>query len=515
MAKQLKKTTVTAKLLPLAQVRADMLVIGLYKNTKKLPKEFSSLDSAVGRAISNLLKLGDFTGKAYETAVLYTAGQLPCQRILIVGLGEEHSLQLKTLRQIAGTAARTADKLGTAKIALALHILSKNKFNLSDVGQAITEGVITGHYDFDDYLPDKGKSRQNNNLTATIVDTETAAARKLNAGCKIGNITAQAQNLSRMIANKPGNEINPLTLTREAKRIASESGLRCKIFDDKQLAKMKMNALLAVGSGSTHKSRLIMLEYLGRGRSGNTSKPDVAIVGKAITFDTGGLNLKPLTKMESQKYDKSGGCNVLSILAAAAQLKLHLHVVGLIPAAENMLSQTSYRPSDIIRTFSGKTVEILNPDAEGRIILCDALSYAAKLKPAVIIDSATLTDSCVVALGRNHAGLFSNNPTLQNKIETAALTSGELVWPMPCGEDYLDQMKSKVADLKNTSLTSAIGREGGACTAAAFLSQFVDDVPWAHIDHVGMSSTDKEKPYCTSGATGFGVRLVLEYLRSL
>ena len=264
MAKQLKKTTVTAKHLPLTQVKADMLVIGLYKDTKKLPKEFSSLDSAAGRVISNLLKLGDFTGKAQETAVLYTAGQLPCRRILIVGLGEEQSLQLNTLRQSAGTAARTSDKLGTAKIALALHTLSKNKFDLSNVGQAVTEGIIIGHYDFDDYLPAKGKPTQNNKLTATIVDAGTAAALKLNAGCKIGNITAQAQNFSRMIANKPGNEINPVTLTQQAKQIAAKTGLRCKIFDEKQLAKMKMNALLAVGSGSIHKSRLIMLEHLGR-----------------------------------------------------------------------------------------------------------------------------------------------------------------------------------------------------------------------------------------------------------
>jgi leucyl aminopeptidase len=272
---------------------------------------------------------------------------------------------------------------------------------------------------------------------------------------------------------------------------------------------MKMNAILAVGGGSASKPRLIMLEHNGR-RSAKVAAPDAIIVGKAITFDTGGISIKPSPNMETMKYDKSGGCNVLGILTGAAQLKLPQRIIGLIPAAENMPSHTSYRPGDIIRTYSGKTVEVQNTDAEGRMILCDALHYAAKMKPKAIVDMATLTGACVIALGEHNAGLFSNNDPLRKAIEKAAHTSGESVWHLPSGEEYLEQMKSKMADLKNV-----IGREGGASTAAAFLGAFVDKTPWAHIDIAAVADTEKPKPYRAPGATGFAVRLVLEYLRSL
>jgi leucyl aminopeptidase len=510
MARQPKKTTVTVEKNSLEKVRADMLALGLFKDTKRLPAELATLDKAAGQVISNLLKLGDFTGAANQTAVLYTNGSLPYRRILLVGLGDKKSFRLDTLRQAAGAAARTADNLGAARLAMALHSLIGEKLDLELVGQAVTEGAIAGHYDYQDYLPVSKDSKEVQNLRISLIDRKAAAVRKLNAGRKIGITLAEAQNRARMIDNKPGNEINPPSLARQAQKLARQYGLKCKIFDDKQLANMKMNAILAVGGGSASKPRLIMLEYNGRRRAARDSAPDAVIVGKAITFDSGGISIKPSANMETMKYDKSGGCNVLGILTGVAQLKLPLNVVGLIPAAENLPSHTSYRPGDIIRTYSGKTVEVQNTDAEGRMILCDALHYAAKMKPKAIVDMATLTGACVIALGEHNAGLFSNNEPLRKAIERAARTSGESVWHLPSGEEYLEQMKSKMADLKNVS-----GREGGACTAAAFLGAFVDDTPWAHIDIAAVADTDKAKPYRAGGATGFAVRLVLEYLRTI
>ena len=512
MAPYYLKTIVTAAQSYLPQVRSDMLVLGLYEDTKTLPEPLTALDQAAGGIISQLIKLGDFTGKANETALLYCNSDLPCRRILLVGLGQKKSLSLNTLRQAAGTAARQADKLATAQIALAMHILTDSKFPPELIGQALAEGAIIGRYNFKDYLtPGNQKSKQIQTLRITIVDPKASIIRKINTGCKVGTALGEAQNLTRSIANKPGNEINPPTLAQVAQRLARQFGLRCKVFDDKQLLKIKMNTILAVGGGSASKPRLIMLEYDGRrGRPKTDGPANAVIVGKAITFDSGGLSLKPSGAMESMKFDKSGGCNVLGILTGAAQLKLPLHIIGLIPAAENLPSHTSYRPGDIVRTYSGKTVQIDNTDAEGRLILCDALSYAARLKPAAIVDMATLTGACVVALGEHHAGLFSNNTALQRKLENAAQAGGEGLWPMPSGPDYLEQMKSKIADLKNTG-----GREGGACTAAAFLGEFVENKPWAHIDIAAVADTDKEKPYRGIGSTGFAVRLVLEYLRSL
>ncbi|MCP4709480.1 MAG: leucyl aminopeptidase [Planctomycetes bacterium] len=500
------KTSITVSKSPLHQARAEMLVLGIYKDTKKIPNCYTAVDKASHQAVTKLLKTGDFTANPNETTLLYHTGKLPCQRILLVGLGDKKSLKTNTLRQAAGTATRIAGKLNNVKINLALHPIIDTKIDPQTIGQALAEGIIIARYSFNDYLKNDDKSKNTKALNVNILEPKTSLFPKLNAGRKIGFNLANAQNRSRMIANKPGNEINPPTLAKSAQKMARDCGLKCKIFDDKQLAVMKMNAILAVGSGSASKPRLIMLEY--QGRKAAKKAIDVVVVGKAITFDSGGISIKPSANMGAMKFDKSGGCNVLGIMTGLADLKLPLNVIGLIPTAENLPSHTSYRPGDIIKTYSGKTVEIDNTDAEGRLILCDALTYATKMKPSVILDMATLTGACVVALGEHQAGLFTNNPGLQKKLEKASETSGEPVWPLPCGEEYLEQMKSKVADLKNTG-----SRWGGASTAAAFLGAFVNDITWAHFDVAGVADTDKEKPYQSIGGTGFIVRLVLEYLR--
>ncbi len=507
MGKKTKQTAVTVANVSAGEYKSELLILGLFSGTKKLPAGYEDIDKAVGGVLSELVELGDFSGKANETILLYPKSIKNVKRILIVGLGDREKFDLNILRQAAGTAVRVAERIGAEKCSLALHVLAGDEFAYDEIGQAIAEGAIVGRYAFKDYVSqsdDKDK-KDISNMTITITESSLRVAKELKKGCSVGVIIGESQNQTRMIANKPGNEINPATLAKEAEKLARKWGLKCRVFDEKALAKLKMNAILAVGSGSVNRPRLIMLEHIG---NKNKKTPDIAVVGKAITFDSGGICLKPSSGMEAMKFDKSGGCAVLGIMEAVARLKLKLNVIGLIPSAENMPSQTSYRPGDIIRTYSGKTVEVQNTDAEGRMILSDALNYVAKMKPRAIIDMATLTGACVIALGTHHAGLFSNDDELAELLIGAGRRSGEKLWRLPCGEEYLEQMKSKVADLKNIG-----GREGGPCTAAAFLGEFVEGLPWAHIDIAGMADTNEEKPYRNIGATGFPVRMILEYLR--
>ncbi len=508
MAKE-PKITVAVNVMDPAKFKGDLLAISLLEDTKQLTAEYRELDRSLNSALTQLLKLGDFKAKPNETTILYPTGKSGCPRILVVGLGKRKDLKLNILRQAAGTAFRQAAKLGAARCGLALHLpAAPEKLDPEQIAQVITEGAIFGSYNYKDHISTTSDTPKTSAASSlTLLEPDPRRAAKMKKGAAAGQIIADAQNRARMIANRPGCEINPPLLAKEAQKIARQADLQCTIFDEKKLAKMKMNAILAVGSGSASKPRLTVLKYNGRK---GLKMIDVVVIGKAITFDSGGLSLKPSEHMESMKFDKSGGCNTIAILTAAARLKLPLNIVGLIPSAENLPSHTSYRPGDIITTYSGKTIEVQNTDAEGRIILSDALAYAAEMKPKAIIDMATLTGACMVALGHHNAGLFGNNDALKLQLQAAAQFSGEPVWPMPSGPDYLEQMKSKVADLKNVG-----GRPGGSCTAAAFLGEFVGDVPWAHIDIAATADADQEKPYRTHGATAYGVRLVLEYLRGL
>jgi len=301
--------------------------------------------------------------------------------------------------------------------------------------------------------------------------------------------------------------MNPPELAAAAKKMAKETaGISCTVFDEKQLAAKGMGGILAVGSGSQNKPRFIVLKYSPASKAAS-AKPTIAIVGKAITFDSGGISIKPSAKMEQMKLDKSGGIAVLATMKAVAELKLPLNIYGIIPAAENLPSGTSYRPGDIITTFSGKTVEVQNTDAEGRMVLCDGLSYAARQNCDIIIDIATLTGACMVALGKHKAGLMGNDEKLIKQLQRAANESGEKLWHMPSGDEYAEEMKSKIADLKNIG-----GKWGGACTAAAFLRQFTEDKKWAHLDIAGVDMFEKPSEFSAEGSSGFGVRLLTTYL---
>ena len=310
-------------------------------------------------------------------------------------------------------------------------------------------------------------------------------------------IIGRSQSFARTLANRPGNVIYPAKLAAAAQEVARGSKrLSCTVFDKKQLTAKGMGGVLAVGSGSQHEPRFIILKYSPSNNKTAGKLPVIALVGKAITFDSGGISIKPAANMDEMKLDKTGGIAVLGTMKALAEMELPIRVYGLIPSAENLPGGSSYRPGDIIDTFSGKTVEVQNTDAEGRIILCDALAYAVKQKCEVIIDIATLTGACMVALGKHKAGLMGNND--------------EKVWYMPSGDEYVEEMKSKIADLKNIG-----SRWGGACTAAAFLRQFIGDAKWAHLDIAGMDLIPSASELSSVGSSGFGVRLLTTYLLNL
>jgi len=374
---------------------------------------------------------------------------------------------------------------------------------ISSVSQ-IVEGSKMALYKFDKFKVEKA----DNSPDLTII---VSKSNKVSQAIKTAIIVADGAIFTKSIANLPPNECTPSTLANFAKTISKKNRMRCNIFSKPELKKKGFGGISAVGQGSKNEPKLIVLEH---NRGPRNEKP-IVLVGKAVTFDTGGISLKPGEKMDEMKFDKCGGCTILGIMKAVSELKLPINVVGIVPSVENMPGGESYRPGDIIKLFSGKTAEILNTDAEGRLILADALSYGEKhYSPKAIIDFATLTGACIIALGTNVSGMVSNNEKLTKKINESSKRTMEQVWELPLNQDFMDMIKSEVADMKNIG----IGRAAGTITAAAFLKNAIKDTPWIHIDIAGVAWTQiatKEKSYNPKGATGFGVRLILDYLQNL
>jgi leucyl aminopeptidase len=506
--KQIIDVKVKTRKAEFAACKTDMLVVGRFSDAG--PDEtIQTLDRKLGGGIERLAKLGDFTGKPKTYAILYGDGKIAAQRVLLLGLGEHKKATLDTIRRAAAGAANRAVDMKVKHLALALHRSFGDRFDAAALGRALAEGVYLGSYRYDEYVADSGNGRRGS-LDTQIVDPDAAWIKSLAPGVSAGAVIGQAQSYARTIANRPANVINPPSLAKMAQDLMrGVKTVSCTVFDEKKLQASRMGGILAVGSGSQSKPRLIILKYTPAKKPAK-NLPTVALVGKAVTFDSGGISIKPAQDMDQMKFDKTGGIAVLATIQALAELKLPVNVLGLIPAAENLPSGSSYRPGDIITTYSGKTVEILNTDAEGRMILCDAIAYAAERKCDVIIDIATLTGACVVALGTYKAGLMSNDDGLVEGLQQAAEESGESVWRLPAGEEYAEEMKSKIADLKNAG-----SRWGGACTAAAFLQQFAGQAKWAHLDIAGMDVFLKPTEYGCVGGTGFGVRLLMTYLMNL
>jgi len=492
-----------------SQCKTDLLVIGQFSDVKELDRLNRELNSKLDGAIERLIKLGDFKAKEGTNAVVYGNDKIGARRIVLVGLGEKKKATLDTLRKAAANASKKAVEMKVQSLSLALHKALGGQLDLSAMGQACAEGIYFGSYRYDEFVTDSENGRLGS-LKVEAIDSNSAKTEKLSKGVSSGVIIGKAQSYARTLANRPANVVNPAELAAAAKELARRyKTLNCTVFDEKQMAAKGMGGVLAVGSGSQNKPRFIVLKYSPASKTAGKS-PTVGLVGKAITFDSGGLSIKPAERMEEMKLDKTGGITVLATMKAVAELELPLNVWGIVPSAENLPSGSSYRPGDIITTFSGKTVEVQNTDAEGRMILCDGLSYAVKQNCNIIIDIATLTGACRVALGKYMAGLMGNDEKLIKQLQTAAELSGEKVWPMPSGDEYAEEMKSKIADLKNIG-----SKWGGACTGAAFLRQFVGDAKWAHLDIAGVDVFDKATEFTAEGSSGFGVRLLTTYLMNL
>lgn len=456
-----------------------------------------SQPKALAPMIALVQKRKQFVGKEGQSLLLQSWGKTRAEQILLVGLGKAEQLTAPKLSRAAAIAARALRNARCERIALQLP--------RPDAARAFAEGILLGLYEFDRF-----KTRKDNPKTLVreaalcMADRTTLAPAK--AAAARGRIIAEAVNYTRDIANQPGNVLVPASLAEEARTLAKELGLKCTVFDEKELARRGMNAILAVGAGSSHPPRLITLQY--HPPSANARRlPPFAVVGKAITFDSGGLSLKPGERMDEMKWDKCGGCAVLGVMRAVAKLQLPFPVLGIIGAAENMPSGTSYRPGDILKTFQGKTIEVLNTDAEGRVLLADALAWANTFRPRAIVDFATLTGAIIIALGKANSGLFSNDETLVAHLKAAAEASGDSVWQLPLTDEDRNGIKGSYGDIINTG-----GREAGSAKGAAFLEHFVGKTPWAHLDIAGTAWATDEKPHRAKGATGVGVRLIVELL---
>jgi leucyl aminopeptidase len=503
--KQIIKVNVKTTKADFSKCKTDLLVVGMFEKDKGTEKQYSALNNQLDKGISRLVKLGDFKGKLKSTSLIYDSGKSKAERVLLIGLGDRKKFELDNLRQAAASAAAKAVQLKTVKSVFALHQGLDSKIDIQQAGEAIAEGVYFGAYRYDEFVTEN-KDARGKKLDVEIPENDGRVIGKLRKGVSNGKIIGDSQSYARTIANRPGNVINPAELAKLAKKLANQTtGLSCTVFNEKQLKQKKMGGVLAVGSGSATPPRFIVLRYNPRSVKGKV--PTICLVGKAITFDSGGISIKPSSGMQDMKLDKSGGIAVLGAMRAIAKLKPKAKVYGIIPSAENMPSGTSYRPGDIITTYSGKTVEVQNTDAEGRMVLIDAIHYATQQKPDAIVDIATLTGACMVALGKHKAGLMSNDDTLIEQLKKASQMSGEKVWNLPCGEEYLEDMKSKIADLKNIG-----NRWGGACTAAAFLGSFAGKCKWAHIDMAGVDMFDGGKAGQAPGSSGFGVRLLNKFV---
>jgi len=459
------------------------------------------LDEAVEAAAAQVLASGEFKAGANETLLLHAPAGLGAKRLLIVGVGKQAKATVNSVRAAAGTAVRFLKPRGIRELVFALPEAA-----LLPPGpcvRAAVEGALVGNYDPDTYRSDRKDLSVESFTVAAPAGSDQAA---LETAFAEGVIIGESQNFTRVLVNEPGNKLTPTILGRRAAEMAAEVGLECEVHSTEKLHELKMGAFWSVSQGSAEPPALIVLRY---DPEGVKDGPVLGLVGKGITFDTGGISIKPSDKMELMKYDMAGGAAMLGALRAIALLKPRVRVIGIVCAAENMPDGKAQKPGDVQTAMSGKTIEIINTDAEGRLVLADGLTYAKKLGATHLIDAATLTGAVVVALGTVNAGAFSNDDETFAKFDGALAASGEKFWRMPLGAEYAELIKSDIGDIKNTG-----GRHGGAITAAEFLKVFAEDTPWIHLDIAGLAWIEDSKPYIAKGPSGVGVRSILEWVRS-
>ena len=487
----------TVKVVPLERVPTPLLAVLVGALNGKVPTSLLALDDLLGGAMGRAAEHGDFTGER-DTVHVFYAPRGP-RRVMLVGLGKLIEMSRGAVRRGAAVAARRA--LGFGVESIACHVTHEFRGGVAPaaIGQVLVEGVMQGAWQFRSLqvATDRKPPLKSMEIIATREERPD-----LERGRSIGHAMAIGHKLARNLQALPGNICTPEYLATIARQLSKAYGFKINVLNASLMEKEGMGALLAVARGSTEEPRFITLEHKGAARSA-----PICLVGKGITFDSGGISIKPADKMEEMKYDMSGAAAVLGTFEALGQLKPPINVVGIIPATENLPSGTATKPGDVVRSHLGKSIEVVNTDAEGRMILADALSYARRFKPACVIDAATLTGAIVVALGNHAIGLMGNDDQLLAEVRQAGELAGERCWPLPMWDEYREQNRSDIADVKNSG-----GRPGGSITAGWFLREFVDGFPWAHLDIAGTAYTDRDQPQLSKGPTGTGVRLFIEFI---
>ncbi|MFL6212661.1 MAG: leucyl aminopeptidase [Blastocatellia bacterium] len=484
-------------------VEADALVVTIYEGEKADDGALKELDERTNGVISEMLGSDEMRGKQGDMVYIYRPGSIRARRLLLVGAGKREDYSLDMVRKVTGSAARFL----RSKSVRSMAILRRSQLDLGKAVQAATEGAILALFEPDMYKTQHKEERRIDELILVAAAPGNHDA-ELAAGVERGRIIAEAVNMARELSNEPSSVLTPTELAERAREVATRFGLDIDVLDESRMKELGMGALLGVARGSDEPAKLIVLRYTPNESEPMGNDADViAVVGKGITFDSGGISIKPAEGMEKMKYDMSGAAATLAVMRALAQLKPGVNVIGVMPTTENMPSGRAYKPGDVLRAMSGKTIEVINTDAEGRLILADAITYARKLGATRIIDLATLTGAVAIALGPINVAALTNDQAFVDAVRNAASEVGERFWQLPMDDDYRDMIKSDIADIKNSA-----GRYAGTITAAWFLREFADDTPWVHLDIAGTAWENERKPHMAKGPTGVAIRTLINYI---
>jgi leucyl aminopeptidase len=489
---------ITVDTRPLAKIETDALVTYAFELEKPVDSALMALDSATGGSISKLAAAGELTGKMLEVTLLHYPQGLAAQRLLILGAGKKDKFGTVELRRLAGAAVRTLK----VKQIKSLTFLVKEGDRSAEAAQAIVEGMILANFDSDKY---KTVKKPGNEITAAaIAGWEESSRSDADRGLERGRLIGESQNFARELGNEPANRLTPRMLASRAEAMAREAGLSVDILDEKKITELKMGALLSVAQGSIEPPRLIVVTYTPEKLK--PGDPVLGLVGKAITFDTGGISIKPANDMEKMKYDMCGGAAMLGAMRALARLKPSCKVIAVVPSSENMPGGRAQKPGDVQIAMTGKSIEVINTDAEGRLVLADAVAYAKQLGCTHLVDAATLTGAVVVALSNVNSGVFGSDQAFTDQLLASAKVAGEKMWPLPLDDEYREMIKSGIADIQNVGT----GKGGGATVGAMFIKEFTGDTPWIHLDIAGTAWQDDVKPWAGKGATGVAVRTLVD-----
>ena len=486
----------------IAQVDAPAIVVNLFEGVEAPGGATGAVDKALDGAITQLISDGEIKGKKGETTLIHTFGKIPASRVVVLGLGKSDEFDVEVVRKTMGSACRYLRKLDIRKAATVAHGAGVGGLNSADAGQGLAEGSLLGLYRFKTYLTKNPEENARELDELLVVEMDQNKVSSLEGGIARGRIIAEAAMIARDMVNEPANVMTPTRMSDAARQVSEEHGLELKVIDRDDMKEMGMGAFLGVAQGSDEPPKLIVLKYEG---DPNNPENNLGLIGKGITFDTGGISIKPAANMEDMKGDMAGGASVIAAMQAIGQLKPKINVTGMVAATENMPGGSAQRPGDVVRSMSGKTVEVINTDAEGRLVLSDALHYAREMGITKLVDIATLTGAIIIALGHACSGAMTNNQELMDKVTKAGMATGERIWQLPMYDEYKEQLKSNVADMKNVG-----GRPAGSITAAQFLSEFVEDTPWVHLDIAGTFLSSEESGYVVKGGTGVPTRALID-----